>query len=190
MDPIDDLLIPPPRRVPWLLRPALWLARRMTGQDPLPARLLAWWPKSAFGAGVFEVAAAGPGDLDPRCLAIARLVASRTAGCPFCVDMNAAAAARGVLTDAEIDALLVAAPNDGGGFVPRDDREAAAAAFARALSLTPVQVSADLRARLRASFSSREIVVLTSTVAQVNFWSRFNQGLDIPAAGFSARTGR
>lgn len=105
--------------------------------------------------------------------------------------MNAAAAARGVLTDAEIDALLVAAPPDGAdGFVPRDDREAAAAAFARALSLTPVRVPADLRTRLRAGFSPREIVVLTSTVAQVNFWSRFNQGLDVPAAGFSARTGR
>jgi len=68
-------------------------------------------------------------------------------------------------------------------------REAAAAAFARALSLTPVQVPADLRARLRAGFSPREIVVLTSTVAQVNFWSRFNQGLDIPATSSSARTG-
>jgi AhpD family alkylhydroperoxidase len=179
-----EMLVPPPNRVTWWLRPALWLARRLTGQEPMPARLLAWWPKGAFGSGLFELTAAGPGDLDARCLAIARLVASRTAGCPFCVDMNAAAAARGTLAEAEITALLAGEPAD---FAPSDAREATAADYARALSRTPIVLPESLRVRLRAVFTPRELVVLASTIAQVNFWSRFNQGLDIPAAGFSGR---
>jgi alkylhydroperoxidase family enzyme len=41
---------------------------------------------------------------------------------------------------------------------------------------------------LKEHFSAREIVVLATTIAQVNFWSRFNQGLGVPAAGFFDET--
>jgi alkylhydroperoxidase family enzyme len=47
-----------------------------------------------------------------------------------------------------------------------------------------VQLDEELASALRAAFSEREIVVLALTVGQVNFWSRFNQGLGISAAGF------
>jgi hypothetical protein len=33
-------------------------------------------------------------------------------------------------------------------------------------------------------FSPKEVVVLAVAIAQVNFWTRFNQGLEVPAAGF------
>jgi alkylhydroperoxidase family enzyme len=59
-----------------------------------------------------------------------------------------------------------------------------AEAYMRALSLTPVEVSPALAAGLRDRFTPRELVVLASTIAQVNFWSRFNQGLGVPSAGF------
>lgn len=160
----------------------LWLTRRITGKDPLPARLLAHSPKAAVGAGVFELLAAGaPGDLDARCLAVARLVASVVGGCPFCVDMNAATWERAGLTAGELAALL---EGDEGRFEALGAREAVAARYARALSLTPVHVDASLQAALTAHFSPREVVVLASTIAQVNFWTRFNQGLGVPAAGF------
>ena len=35
------------------------------------------------------------------------------------------------------------------------------------------------------TFSERELVVLASTIAQVNFWARLVQGLGVPPAGFS-----
>ncbi|HSO40065.1 MAG TPA: hypothetical protein VLT33_46375, partial [Labilithrix sp.] len=41
-----------------------------------------------------------------------------------------------------------------------------------------------LRSELVACFRPREIVVLATTIAQVNYWARFNQGLGVPAAGF------
>ena len=48
----------------------------------------------------------------------------------------------------------------------------------------PVEVDPALVAELTSRFSAREVVVLASTIAQVNFWTRFNQGLGVPAAGF------
>lgn len=175
------MFIEPPKPAPWYLRPMLWLARKTTGKDPLPARLLAHFPKGAIGAGVFELTAAGARDLDARTLAVARIVASVVAGCPFCVDMNAATWQRASLTP---DDLRVLFRPDERRFEAIGAKEACAARYARALSLTPVVVTPELEGELRLAFSEREIVVLATTIAQVNYWSRFNQGLGVPAAGF------
>jgi AhpD family alkylhydroperoxidase len=182
MSTFTGLLVEPPRRSPWYLAPFLWLTRKMTGKDPLPARLLTWFPKGAVGAGVFEVTAAGaPGDLDGRALAVARIVSSAVAGCPFCLDMNAATYQRAGLSLEELRAAASLEPERWATLGPR---EAVVARYARALSLTPVELDDALAADLRAAFSSRQLVVLASTIAQVNFWSRFNQGLGVPSAGF------
>lgn len=174
-------IIPLPH-VPWYLRPLLWLTRTVTGKDPLPARLLTAFPKAAFGVGVFEAcAASAPHDLDARTLAVARIVASVTAGCPFCVDMNAATWSRAGLTATDLETLFDPERASAATLGPR---AATAAAYARALSLTPIVLSAELLAALQANFDAREVVVLATTIAQVNYWSRFNQGLGIPAAGF------
>ncbi len=177
--------VDPPRRAPWYLRPGLWLARRITGKDPLPGRLLTHFPKAAFGVGIFELTAASTRNLDARCLAIVRIVASVVGGCPFCVDMNAATWQRAGLTVAELEGVL---QSSGATSEPwpttLTPRERIAAKYAAALSQTPVVVSAALQAELVAAFSQREIVVLAVTAAQVNFWTRFNQGLGVPAAGF------
>ena len=45
-------------------------------------------------------------------------------------------------------------------------------------------VPAALQAVLRQVFTDRELVVLATTIAQVNYWARFNHGLGVPAAGF------
>lgn len=175
-------ILPLPTRIPWLLRPMLWLTRRITGKDPIPARLLAWFPKGAVGAGLFELLAAGaPSDLDGRSLAVARIVASAVSGCPFCLDMNAATWKRAGLTPLELEVLFA---DDEAREAGLGGREAVAARYARALSRTPVLVPPELIAALEAHFTPREVVVLAATIAQVNFWTRFNQGLGVPAAGF------
>jgi AhpD family alkylhydroperoxidase len=179
------LVVTPPKRVPLLLRPAMFLAEKLTGKEALPGRLLAHFPKGAVGAGVLEAAAAGPSDLEApdgaRVLAVARITASAVAGCPFCVDMNAATWKRAGLTPDELQALLA---RDEEATARLEPRAATAAAYATALSSTPVVLAEALVARLRAHFSAHEIVVLAATIASVNFWSRFNQGLGVPAAGF------
>lgn len=175
-------LVAPPRRIPWYLRLGLWWARRSTGKTPLPGQLLAHVPRAAVGAGLFELAAAhAPRDLGSRELAAARLVASATAGCPFCIDMNAASSAEAGLSTDELLALLTLD-------VPRwpelGAREHVAARYARCLTSTPVRVSEELQVALRETFTEREIVVLATTIAQVNYWARFCNGLGVPLAGF------
>ena len=178
----DSRVVQPPRRVPFFLRPALWLARRLTGKDPMPARLLAHFPKGAVGVGLFELAAPhAPRDLESCVLVVARVVASAVVGCPFCIDMNAASWREAGLTGADLESLLQL---DRQGWEHLGPRELVAARYAEALSRTPVQLDEELVSALRATFSEREVVVLAFTVGQVNFWSRFNQGLGISAAGF------
>ncbi len=93
--------------------------------------------------------------------------------------MNAATWRKAGLTVVELQGLL-----DGKLAASLTPREHAAGVYAEALSQTPVVVDAALQATLLAQFSQREIVVLAVTAAQVNFWTRFNQGLGVPAAGF------
>lgn len=163
------------------MRPGLWLARRITGKEPLPGRLLTWAPKAALTVGLFEAAAPGAGDMDARVLATARIVASAVAGCPFCLDMNAATWQRAGLTVDELKALL---SDDAPGWAVLGRRESIAARYAKALSLTPVHLDDALAAEVVEAFTPREVVLLAHTVAQVNYWSRFNQGLGVPSAGF------
>lgn len=174
-------LIDPPTRIPFWLRPGLWLARRITGKDPLPGRMLAHAPKAAVGFGVFELLAAhAPRDLDARTLAAARIAASAVTGCPFCIDMNAATWTDAGLSRDELVALL----DEANELAACDARTRAAALYARALSRTPVVVDSALGALVKGAFTPREIVVLAAAIAQVNAWARFNHGLGVPAAGF------
>ncbi len=180
--PAPGVLVAAPRHVPWYLRLSLWWARRATGKEPLPGRLLAHVPRAAVGAGVFELTAAhAPRDLGGRELAAARLVASATAGCPFCIDMNAAGSAEAGLSTDELIALLTL---DTARWTTLGPRESLAARYAQSLSSTPVVVPTELQTALRAAFTDREIVVLATTIAQVNYWARFCNGLGVPLAGF------
>jgi alkylhydroperoxidase family enzyme len=43
----------------------------------------------------------------------------------------------------------------------------------------------DFIEQLKAAFTEREIVILASTAAQVNYWSRMVQALGIPPMGVS-----
>jgi AhpD family alkylhydroperoxidase len=178
-------LVDPPESIRWWLRPGLWLARRFTGKDPLPARLLAHAPKAAIGFGIFELTAAhAPADLDARSLAAARIVASTIAGCPFCIDMIAATWRSAGFSVDELGALFADASRADGLFSALEPRARAAARYAVVLTATPVHVPDDVAQALRAVFDAREIVVLSAAIAQVNAWARFNHGLGVPAAGF------
>jgi len=49
----------------------------------------------------------------------------------------------------------------------------------------PTRIPPFLKAGITANFTEREMVVLASTAAQVNYWARLIQALGIPPAGFS-----
>lgn len=177
----------PPRPLPWSLRPLLAVSARVAGSELLPARLLAHVPRLALALGLVEaLAPAGPRDLDARSLAIARIVASATAGCPFCLDMNAATWKRAGLSADEVTMLVAL---DEARWIALAPRERLVARYASALSQTPVSLSEDLLTELECELDDHEIVVLAVTIGLVNFWSRFNQGVGVPAAGLAAASG-
>ena len=123
---------------------------------------------------------------------------SYAARCPFCIDMNGSQAeAKGITAD-EIAAMhaLAAQLHTSPGFIlsPRPqlaalpasftERERLALEYACLVSTTPLSFPPDFIAELKQHFSEREIVILASTAAQVNYWARLIQALGIPPVGY------
>ena len=145
-----------------------------------PARLLSWYPRAAIGAGVLESLIAHH-EPSPRLLKLVRVTASLTASCPFCVDMNSYESAAAGVTDTELRSLQRGTEN---GLTTLTPRERTAIAYARAISATPLAFDEDLKTHLTRLFSEREIVIIATTAAQVNYWARTIQALAIQPAGF------
>ena len=57
--------------------------------------------------------------------------------------------------------------------------------YAEALTLTPSQVSDEMREALAAELGEEGFVELTASIAWENFRARFNRGFDVPAQGYS-----
>jgi alkylhydroperoxidase family enzyme len=176
-----DAFIEPPARIPFYLRIGLWIVRRRTGVDLLPPRLLAWYPRAAIGSGVLEsLIAHRDGRVTERMLKMVRMAVSFTASCAFCVGLNSEGW-EAVMTEAELNAL-----NGSVGLadVPTiSEAERLAIEYARLISATPLSLTPAIGERLRGTFSEREIVVLATSSAQVNYWARLIQGLGCPPAG-------
>ena len=176
--------INPPKRLPLVLRFGTWIAERRTGRPMLAARLLAWYPKAAIGAGVMEsLVAHQSGKATAKLLKLVRLQVSFMASCAFCIDMNSAGYADSGIKDSEIEVLQGRRGLNEVDSLSREER--LALRYARALTATPVTMDSGLLGELLATFSEREMVVIASTIAQVNFWTRMIQGLGVPPAGFS-----
>jgi alkylhydroperoxidase family enzyme len=57
--------------------------------------------------------------------------------------------------------------------------------YAKLVSQTPLQFPQSFIEDLKRHFDEREIVILASTAAQVNYWARLIQALGIHPAGLS-----
>jgi len=173
-----------PKKISFILRAAIWVAERTTGQVMLPARLLSWYPKAAVGSGVLEMLVAHQDrNLSARILKLVRMAASFAAACPFCVDMNSYEHENLGIDSEEVQALrgqveLVAV-------LSFTKRERLAIEYARLISQTPLKFHPDFISQIKNNFDEREMVILASTAAQVNYWARLIQALGIPPAGFS-----
>lgn len=178
--------IEPPRSIPFYLRVGIWISRKITGRDLLPGKLLAWYPKVAISSGIMEILVAHKyKTLNKRILKLIRLRTSFTVACPFCIDMNSYDYDQFGITPEEFSALqgilAIAAVNT------FSMREIIAMEYAVLISQSPLSFSQDFVNKLKANFTEREIVILASTVAQVNYWARLLQALGVPPAGFSDR---
>ncbi len=175
-----------PRRIPLLLRLGIMLSERVTGKRMEAARLLAWYPKAALGAGVLEALVAHEAEgISKRLLQLIRLQVSLTAFCTFCIDMNGASFEAQAITETEVRALQGRLSLEE---VPTfSERERTALRYARCLTETPIHVDPSLVAAMNACFDARQFTIVVSTIGQVNFWTRTIQGFGVPPAGFSDR---
>jgi alkylhydroperoxidase family enzyme len=175
--------IDPPVRT-HIFKLGIWISEKITGKRMLPARILAWYPKAAIGSGVLEsLVAHHDGKLDERMLKLVRMGASFAAACPFCVDMNSYDYQAVGITKNEV--LVLRGKLEPDAVPTLSAREKLAVQYSRLVSQTPLKFYPDFIEQLKANFSEREIVILASTAAQVNYWARLIQALGIPPAGFS-----
>ncbi|WP_434512207.1 carboxymuconolactone decarboxylase family protein [Desulfitobacterium sp. AusDCA] len=176
--------IDPPQKIPFYLKIGIWITKRITGKDLLPPKLLAWYPKAAIGSGVLEsLVAHGHNPSEKRLLKLVRIQASFAVSCSFCIDMNSFEFSKAGITEEEMAALQGKAdPIDVRTF---SQREKLALEYARFISKSPLFFPPSLIEEMKKNFSEREIVILASTAAQVNYWARLLQALGVPPAGFS-----
>ncbi len=176
--------IDPPKRIPFYLRIGIWISEKVTGKEMLPAKILAWYPKAAVGSGVLEsLVAHRDGNLDERMLKIVRIQASYSAACAFCIDMNSHQFEEKQISMDELMVLQGRKPiEEVSSF---SGRERLAIQYAKLISHTPLQFPGSFIEELKQQFTEREMVILASTAAQVNYWARLIQALGIPPAGFS-----
>ncbi|MBN1413140.1 MAG: carboxymuconolactone decarboxylase family protein [Spirochaetales bacterium] len=176
--------INPPHRIPLLLRIGVRIAEKVTGKRMEPARILSWYPKAAIGAGVLEslVAHKEPG-VPRRLLQLIRMQVSFSASCPFCIDMNSSEFSMHGITREEIEVLQ--GKRRMTEVESLTERERTALKFAGELTATPISIRPDTLEKMKTLFDERQYVIVASTIAQVNFWTRCIQSFGIPPAGFS-----
>jgi alkylhydroperoxidase family enzyme len=176
--------IDPPKHIPFYLRIGIWISRKVTGRDLLPGKLLAWYPKVAISAGIMEAMVAHKdANLDKRMLKLVRLRTSFSVACPFCIDMNYYDYDQYGITPEELATLQER--TDIATVKTFSPREIIAMEYAVLISRTPLQFPQEFINKLKANFTEREIVILASTAAQVNYWARLLQAMGVPPAGFS-----
>jgi AhpD family alkylhydroperoxidase len=174
----------PPPRLPWAIRAALAAVERRLGKPLLANRILAWYPKAFWGSGLMEALVAHEEPEVPRrLLKLIRVYVSFLASCPFCIDLNAKEYRESGISEEEILALRGLRRLEDLPSIGEDER--AALDYVRCATSTPVSFPAEVMDRLRSRFSERAIVVIASTCAQVNFWTRLIQALGVQPAGFS-----
>lgn len=179
-----EAFISPPQKIPFFLRIGIWFSRRITGKDMLPARLLAWYPKAAIGSGTLEALVAHQdGDLGERILKLVRIQASYAAACSFCIDMNSYQFEEKQISQDEI--MVLQGRKAFEEVTTFSEREKLAIQYAKLISQTPLQFPRAFIEEVKRHFNEREIVILASTAAQVNYWARLIQALGIPPAGFT-----
>lgn len=184
--PADSLgYIKPPTPMPWFLGGLLSLVERRLGKRLEANRMLAWYPKALLGSGIMEALVAHDEvEVPKRLLKLIRIYVSFLASCPFCIDMNAKQYRESGLSDEEILFLRGIKTFEEVGSVSETER--AALEYARCATSTPVAFTTEVMDRLRSHYSDRAIVIIASTIAQVNFWTRLIQSLGVQPAGFSS----
>jgi AhpD family alkylhydroperoxidase len=145
-----------------------------------PIEIYAHVPRLLLGYGMLEQSVASKPRVDEHLRALAVLKSAVMQGCEFCQDIGSHEARRASVSDEQL--LELYRYRDSEHF---DEAERLVLDLAAGMTATPVQVSDELFAALRARFDERQLVELVNLIALENLRSRFNAAFGIGAAGFS-----
>lgn len=157
---------------------------QLTGIEPEgiiePLEMYAHLPGLLKGYAKLEQATAKLHGLDRRLHALAELKAATLTHCEYCIDMGSQVSRRWGLSDEELLALPSYRTSP-----LFSDLDKLVLDYAVGMSRTPVEVSAELVAKLGQQLDDGQLVELTHHIALENMRGRFNLALGIGAAGFS-----
>ena len=179
-----DAFIKPPKKIPLFLRIGILISRKITKKDLLVPKLLAWYPRVAISSAILETMVAhGKDGLNQRILKLIRIQTSLSVSCPFCIDMNSFKYESIGITKQEMNSLTGRLNlNDVSTFTIK---EKLAIEYTKFICQTPIRIPKEFMEKIKPNFTEREIIIISSTVAQVNYWARLIQALGVPPAGFS-----
>lgn len=156
-------------------------SRKMFGKVVEPVQAAAHHNGVLMSSGALEtVVAKRWTTLDPHLKWLALQATSMAIGCSWCIDYGHY---EGVQTG--VPAVKVRDVGRWRDSDAYDERERLVLEFADAVNCTPSAVTDDLAARLRRTFTEKELVELAGWVALENMRSRFNAGLGLRSDGFA-----
>lgn len=177
----DKAYIEPPKKLPLFIRLGAWISKKVVKKDVMIPKLLAWYPKTAISSGIMEsLVAHDDKEINKRILKIIRVQVSVMIACPFCIDMNAFEFDKAGLTIDEVNAIR----NGNYKYHSFSEKEQLVMEYVNLVTKTPVIIPEETVTNLHKNFSERGIVIIASTIAQVNYWARLIRSLGIPVAGF------
>jgi alkylhydroperoxidase family enzyme len=170
----------PPR--PLFVRLTEWYSRRTYGAVLDPGAAIAHNPRVLRTYVGYERSLARWNRLDPTLSSLAVMASAATIGCSWCLDFG--------FWESTTRGIDPAKLRD----VPRwrdsdlfTDLERQVMAYAEAMTTTPLEVTDEMVAGLRASLDDAELVELTMMISVENSRSRFNSALGLTSQGFRDR---
>ena len=156
------------------------MARKQLGEVPEPFAVMAHHPKLFVASARHELALQKAMQVVPE--ALIQLAVYRTAwtvGCSWCVDFGAMLQR---LDGLDIDRLKEIADFETSDKFTEAEREVIR--YADALTSTPMDVTDEQVASLRAAYGEKGVIELTYQISHENQRARFNHALDITDQGF------
>ncbi len=178
------LFIDPPKKMPFWINFLIWIGDKAAGKKLTPPRILAHYPKALISSGIFEgLITHKDRQITSRLLQLIRMQVSFTVSCPFCIDMNSNEFKKNDITDKEIEALQGELQLE--EIKSFSEREITALEYTKAICRTPIFIEPELVKKVKEKFNEREMVIIASTAAQVNYWTRLIQSFGILPDGFN-----
>jgi AhpD family alkylhydroperoxidase len=154
--------------------------RRMYGTEMEPSAIIAHSKPSLFGYGMIGVAHQRSKAVPHRFKNIAMLRTAQLTGCEWCLDFGSMLAQNSAVPADDLRELSNWRTS------PRfDELDRLVLGYAEAMTGTPVKVTDEQFAALRAHFDEEQMVELTLAIAAENLFCRTNWALGIEGEGFS-----